>query len=55
MRVFALVDVSLSEAIELYVRREDAERTLAELLHDEPEWESLFRIEEIELGEPSWN
>ena len=55
MRYFGLVDLSLVEAIELYVRREDAERTLAELLHDEPEWRSLFRIEEIELGELSWN
>ena len=55
MRFFGLVDLSLAEAIELYVRREDAERTLAELLRDEPQWRSLFRIEEIELGELSWN
>jgi len=52
MRFFGLVDLSLAEAIELYVRREDAERTLAELLRDEPEW---FRIEEIELGQLSCN
>jgi hypothetical protein len=55
VRFFALVDLSLFEAIELYVRREDAERTLAELLRDEPEWQSLFRIEEIELSGLSWN
>jgi hypothetical protein len=55
MRFFALVDLSLVEAIELYVWREDAERTLAELLRDEPEWRSLFRIEEIDLGELSRN
>ena len=55
MRCFGLVDLSLAEAVELYVRREDAERTLAELLRDEPEWWSLFRIEEIELGQLSWN
>jgi hypothetical protein len=36
MRFFGLVDLALIEAIELYVRREDAERTLAELLRDEP-------------------
>ena len=54
MRFFGLVDVSLLEAMELYVWREDAERTLAELLHDEPSWESLFRIE-IELGQLSRN
>jgi hypothetical protein len=55
VRFFDLVDLSLLEAIDLYVRREDAERTLAELLRDEPDWRLLFRIEEVELGELSWN
>ena len=55
VRFFAVVDLSLLEALELYVRREDAERMLAELLRDEPSWESLFQIEEIELGELSRN
>jgi hypothetical protein len=59
VRVFALVDESVVElvefSVELFARREDAERTLAELLHDEPEWRGLFRIEEIDLGEPSMN
>ena len=54
-----LVDESVVEliefSVELFARREDAERTLAELLHDEPEWRDLFRIEEIDLGEPSMN
>jgi len=53
VRLFALVDRSLLEPIDLYVRREDAERMLAELLHDKPAWESLIWIEEIELGQPS--
>ena len=57
--VFALVDASVVElvefSVELFARREDAERTLAELLHDEPEWRELFRIEEIDLGEVSRN
>jgi hypothetical protein len=55
VRFFGLVDLSLLEAVELYARREDAEETLAELLRDEPEWEQLFRIEEVELGELSRN
>jgi hypothetical protein len=55
VRFFGLVDLSLLEAVELFLRREDAERTLAELVCDEPEWESLFRIEEFELGEVCWN
>jgi hypothetical protein len=55
MRVFALVDVLVEFSVELFVRREDAERTFAELLHDEPEWRDMFRIEVIELGELSAN
>lgn len=59
VRVFALVDSSVVQlvefSVELFARREDAERTLAELLHDEPEWRDLLRIEEIDLGEPSMN
>ena len=53
MRLFVLVDRSLPEPVELYARRDDAEETLAELLGDEPGWESLLSIEEIELAEPS--
>ncbi len=52
MRLFVLVDCSLPEPVELYARREEAERTLEELLRDEPGWESLLSIEEIELAEP---
>ena len=59
VRVFALVDESVVElvefSVELFARRSDAERTLAELLHDEPDWRTIFRIEEIELGELSPN
>ena len=55
VRVSGLVDLSLAEAIELFARREDAERMLAELLNDEPGWEPLFRIEEIELNDPCLN
>ena len=59
MRVFALVDESVVElvefSVELFARREDAERILAELLHDEPEWRGLFQIEEIDLGPLSPN
>jgi len=47
---FGVVDLSLHEAVELFVRREDAERMLAELLRDEPQWRGLFRIEPIELA-----
>jgi hypothetical protein len=53
VQLFVLIDLSVVEMIELsgdlFVRREGAERTLAELLRDEPEWYGLFRIEAIEL------
>jgi hypothetical protein len=55
VRVFALVDLSLAEPIELFLWREDAERTLAEVVRDEPSWRFLFRIEEIELVDSCWN
>ena len=59
MRVFALVDESVVRlvelSVELFARREDAEQTLAELLHDQPSWRNVFRIEEIDLGEVSPN
>jgi hypothetical protein len=55
VRLFALVDESLVEPIEVYWRRKDAERALAELLRDEPDWWDLVRIEEFDLGEPCWN
>jgi hypothetical protein len=47
-----LVDRSLPEPVGLYARRAEAERMLAELLRDEPDWESLFLIEEVEFAEP---
>jgi hypothetical protein len=49
VRVYALMDLSLPEPIDVYVRREDAERTLAELLRDESGWCTLLSIAEIEL------
>lgn len=59
MRVFAVVDESVVRlvefSVELFARREDAERTLAELVHDEPDWQDIFRIEEIDLGELNAN
>lgn len=51
MRFFALVDLSVMEAIELYVTREEAERVLKEVLTDEPEWTSIVRVEPIDLGD----
>lgn len=51
MRFFGLADAFLGEAVELFVRRDDAERTLTEVLADEPQWQELLWVEPIELGE----
>jgi hypothetical protein len=53
--VYAVIDDSLSptfplgDALEVYVRREDAERFVEEVRSDEPELASYLRIEEREL------
>jgi hypothetical protein len=45
----------LSKVIEFFGSRHEAERMLAEVLLDEPEWVEAFRIEGIELGRESLN
>jgi hypothetical protein len=53
--VYAIIDGlsspqhPLSEAVELFVRREDAERFIEEVNNDEPELASYLRFEEREL------
>jgi len=51
MRAFALVELGDSEAIELFLREEDTERALEEVLLDEPSWTSTLYVEAIELDE----
>jgi hypothetical protein len=54
VRVFAVVDDSLSstsplgDAIETFIRREDAERFVEEVRHDDPKLASYLRIVERE-------
>ena len=56
MLVYAVVDDALSptfplgDALEVYVRRENAERFIEEIRGDEPELAESLRIEERELG-----
>jgi hypothetical protein len=51
VRAFALIELGDSEAIDLFLREEDAERALEACLHDEPQWAGLLRVEPIELDE----
>lgn len=50
VRFYGLVDLSVLEAIELYLTREQAERALAAVLADEPDWEPILRVEEVSLS-----
>jgi hypothetical protein len=52
---WGLVEVELQEAIELYVRRNDADDALADVLNDEPSWLGLVTVEPIEFVGLSWN
>jgi hypothetical protein len=49
MSRFAAPVASDPEAIDVYLCKEDAQRTLGACLRDEPEWLGLLRVEEIEL------
>jgi hypothetical protein len=52
MDAYALITAeSPEEAVDVFLRREDAEMALAECLHDEPDWAGLLRVVPIELDE----
>jgi hypothetical protein len=54
--VYAIIDVRtardhpLGDAVETFIRREDAERFIEEVRGDDPGLASYLRIEERELG-----
>jgi hypothetical protein len=45
------VELGDSEAIDLFLREDDAVQALEEALRDEPEWSGLLSVAEIELDE----
>jgi hypothetical protein len=55
MRVYAIIELRsspehpLGEAIEVFIRREDADRFIDEVRGDEPELAAHLRVEEREL------
>jgi hypothetical protein len=51
MRAFALAEIGRSEAIEVYLRREDAWAALEEILNDEPDWAVTLFVIPVELDE----
>jgi hypothetical protein len=48
MRAFALAEIGRSEAIDVYLRREDAWAALEEILNDEPDWAGSLFVAPIE-------
>jgi hypothetical protein len=51
MRARVLVELGDSEAVDLFLREEDAERALMECLCDEPQWAGLLRVAPVGLDE----
>jgi hypothetical protein len=47
--VYALVSSQARDAVELYVRREDAQAALLDALEDVPEWQDVLRVEAVVL------
>ncbi len=51
MCAYALVELGDSEAIDLFLREEDAERALGDAVRDEPSWVGQLSVEPVELDE----
>ena len=49
VRFYGVVDSWLEEAVELFLRREDAERIVRDWNRDEPEQAGLLHVEVIDL------
>jgi hypothetical protein len=50
VRLYALAETGDSEAIDVFVCDEDAQRALEDCLRDEPSWRGHLRVEEVELA-----
>jgi hypothetical protein len=49
VRFYGVIDPRLEEAVELFIRREDAERVLRDWDRDEPQQAGLLSVEAVEL------
>jgi hypothetical protein len=50
MRFYGVIDDSLGEAVELFLKRRDAERVVEDWDRDDPDQAGLLRIAVLELG-----
>jgi hypothetical protein len=51
MRAFALTEIGRNEAIDVYLRREDAWAALEEILNEKRDWAGALCVTPIELDE----
>lgn len=51
MLAYALVELGDPEAIDLFLREEDARAALEDALRDEPGWAGALSVEPVELDE----
>jgi hypothetical protein len=49
VRAYALVELGDSEAIDLFLREEDAQAALEDALRDESHWVGTLTVEPVEL------
>ena len=49
MRLYALVEAGDREAIDVYLREQDAERAPEDCLRGEPQWRGRLEVTEVEL------
>jgi hypothetical protein len=51
MRAYALAELGDQEAIDVFLREEDARAALQDAIRDEPDWAGLLYVAPIELDE----
>jgi hypothetical protein len=51
MRAYALVEIGDDQAVDVFVRREDAFVALNDAIKDEPDWAGTLSVVPIELDE----
>jgi hypothetical protein len=55
MVVWAVVSAEIQKTVRLYPSRREAERMLALVLRNEPEWQDDLYVERVEFGSESLN
>jgi len=51
VRAYALVEIGDEQAVDVFVRREDAVAALEDAIKDEPDWAGILYIVPIQLDE----